>query len=166
MAEPKLMIGLTNPKSPTNVGAVMRASGCYGVDEVRYTGARYERAAKFHTDTHSASSAIPLTAVADLRENLPAGTKVVCIELVEGAVPLPQFVHPEQAIYLFGPEDGSLSQEVVSAADGVVYVPTNGCMNLAATVNVLLYDRMAKSDFAQGDELVRDSRDINNRLKC
>jgi tRNA(Leu) C34 or U34 (ribose-2'-O)-methylase TrmL len=27
----------------------------------------------------------------------------------------------------------------------VVYIPTVGCMNLAATVNVVLYDRMAKA---------------------
>jgi tRNA(Leu) C34 or U34 (ribose-2'-O)-methylase TrmL len=26
-----------------------------------------------------------------------------------------------------------------------VYIPTVGCMNLAATVNVVLYDRLAKS---------------------
>jgi tRNA(Leu) C34 or U34 (ribose-2'-O)-methylase TrmL len=26
----------------------------------------------------------------------------------------------------------------------VVYVPTQGCMNLAASVNVILYDRLAK----------------------
>lgn len=166
MNKPKVMIGLTNPKSPTNVGAVMRASGCFGVDEVRFTGARYERAAKFHTDTHSASDSIPLNRVDELTEDLPAQTEVVCIELVEGATALPEFVHPENAIYLFGPEDGSLSQQVVSKADHVVYVPTNGCLNLAATVNVLLYDRLAKSEYQGGDELVRQSRDINNRLKC
>jgi hypothetical protein len=47
----------------------------------------------------------------------------------------------------------------------VVYIPTIGCMNLAATVNVLLYDRMAKQH-QQGDqtELIRNSRDVNNRL--
>ena len=28
--------------------------------------------------------------------------------------------------------------------DKVVYVPTQGCMNLAASVNVILYDRLAK----------------------
>jgi tRNA(Leu) C34 or U34 (ribose-2'-O)-methylase TrmL len=28
----------------------------------------------------------------------------------------------------------------------VVYIPTTGCMNLAATVNVVLYDRMAKGN--------------------
>jgi len=27
-------IGLINPKTPANVGAVMRAAGCYGVDAV------------------------------------------------------------------------------------------------------------------------------------
>jgi tRNA(Leu) C34 or U34 (ribose-2'-O)-methylase TrmL len=26
----------------------------------------------------------------------------------------------------------------------VVYIPTTGCMNLAATVNVVLYDRLSK----------------------
>ena len=44
-------IGLYNPKSPENVGAVMRAAGCYGVASVFYTGKRYERARDFVTDT-------------------------------------------------------------------------------------------------------------------
>ncbi|WP_028116297.1 RNA methyltransferase [Ferrimonas senticii] len=159
------IIGLTNPKSPTNVGAVMRAAGCFGVAEVRYNGSRYDRAAPFYTDTHDASNDIPLTNIDDLCAELPAGTKVVAVELVEGAQPLPEFVHPEQAIYLFGPEDGSLPQPLVSAADAVVYIPTAACLNLAATVNVLLYDRLAKSQYHAGDELIRDSRDVRNRLK-
>ena len=33
-------IGLYNPKSPENVGSVMRAAGCYGVASVFYTGVR------------------------------------------------------------------------------------------------------------------------------
>jgi hypothetical protein len=37
-------------------------------------------------------------------------------------------------------------------------------MNLAATANVVLYDRMAKSDYAAGDELIKNSRDNNNGL--
>ncbi|MBU0538004.1 MAG: 23S rRNA methyltransferase, partial [Gammaproteobacteria bacterium] len=28
----------------------------------------------------------------------------------------------------------------------IVYIPTKGCMNLAATVNVVLYDRLAKGE--------------------
>lgn len=159
-------IGLINPKSPTNVGAVMRAAGCYRVDSVRYTGTRYTRAARFHTDTQDVSRHIPLTDVNDILDDLPPDTRVVCVELVEGAVALPAFSHPERALYVFGPEDGSLSQELIDRADHVVYIPTVGCMNLAATVNVLLYDRLAKSSAGVGnDALIRESRDTNNRVR-
>jgi len=163
---PAVSIGLTNPKSPTNVGAVMRAAGCYRVDAVFYTGERYDRAARFHTDTKSMSRAIPLTGVNCLLEQIPAGVQVICVDLVEGATPLPEFQHPDQAIYIFGPEDGTISQQLIDRADAVVYVPTVGCMNLAASVNVVLYDRLAKSeDQPGGDELIRQSRDVNNKVQ-
>lgn len=172
----RVMIGLSNPKSPTNVGAVMRAAGCFKADAVFYTGERYPRAAKFHTDTKSAAQSIGFTGVASLLDAVPVGALVVCVELVEGAVALPQFEHPDNAFYIFGPEDGTLGQELVDRADAVVYIPTVGCLNLAATVNVVLYDRIAKSSFcgdggegadsrADGDALIRRSRDRNNRLK-
>jgi tRNA(Leu) C34 or U34 (ribose-2'-O)-methylase TrmL len=76
----------------------------------------------------------------------------------------------ENAFYLFGPEDASLQQQVIDAADHVVFVPTEGCLNLAASVNVVLYDRMAKSkahsSAVHNDALIKRSRDNRNRLKC
>lgn len=161
----QVVIGLTDPKSPSNVGAVMRAAGCYQADEVRYTGVRYARAAKFHTDTKDASRNIPLIAVESLITNLPSGQHIICVDLVEGAIPLPEFEHPENALYIFGPEDGTIAQNVIDAADAVVYVPTIGCMNLAASVNVLLYDRLAKSKhLVANDDLIKRSRDTNNTV--
>lgn len=179
-------IGLTNPKTPTNVGGVMRAAGCYSVDQVLYTGYRYAHAAKFvssknNTDTQRSSEQIPLIAVKDFlqlkQENnksslakISDATKIICVDLVEGATPLPLFEHPEQALYVFGPEDGTIDQSVIDLADGVVYVPTVGCMNLAASVNVLLYDRLAKSLAKQNkletdNILIRKSRDTNNQAR-
>lgn len=144
----------------------MRAAGCYQADAVRYTGDRYARAARFHTDTKNISLKILLTPVTNMLDDLPEDTSIVCVELVEGATALPEFQHPANAIYIFGPEDGSLSQELVDRADAVVYIPTIGCMNLAATVNVVLYDRLAKSDRASGSDMrIRQSRDTNNRVK-
>ena len=161
-----VVIGLTDPKSPSNVGAVMRAAGCYQANEVRYTGVRYAKAAKFHTDTKDASRKIPLNAVESLMGNLTPGQRIVCVDLVEGAIALPEFEHPEKAIYIFGPEDGTIAQEVINSAYAVVYVPTIGCMNLAASVNVVLYDRLAKSKhMLAGDELIKSSRDTNNTVK-
>ena len=175
-------IALTNPKTPTNVGAVMRAAGCYKADQIIYNGNRYAKAAEYHkhtlqTDTFNMADKIPLLRVESfltLRESLesvPSTAKVICVDLVEGAIPLPHFVHPPEAVYIFGPEDSSIKQDVIDIADDVVYVPTVGCMNLAATVNVLLYDRLAKSVLAQKDsnnadnELIRKSRDTNNTSK-
>ena len=159
-------IGLINPKSPSNVGSVLRAAGCFQVDAVFYTGSRYARAARFNTDTKDVGRSIALTPVDSLLDAVADEVSMVCVELVEGATPLPAFAHPPQALYVFGPEDGTIEQALIERADAVVYVPTVGCMNLAASVNVLLYDRLAKSERAAGsDALIRRSRDANNRAR-
>lgn len=159
-------IGLIEPKSPSNVGAVLRAGGCYGVDSVYYTGERYDRAEKYNTDTKNANHRIPLVGVDSLLRSQPANSILICVELALGAKCLPNFAHPENAFYIFGPEDGTISQDILSEANAVVYVPTIGCMNLAASVNVVLYDRLAKSDLGfAGDDLIRKSRDTNNTAK-
>ncbi|TWC34126.1 tRNA(Leu) C34 or U34 (ribose-2'-O)-methylase TrmL [Pseudomonas sp. SJZ079] len=139
-------IGLSNPKSPENVGSVMRAAGCYGVNSVFYSGTRYARAKDFVTDTKRVHLDIPLIAIDDLQSIIPLGCTPVAVELVEGARPLPEYTHPDRAIYFFGPEDGSLDKSIRDWCEDVVYVPTQGSMNLAATVNVVLYDRLAKGN--------------------
>ncbi|WP_371998311.1 MULTISPECIES: RNA methyltransferase [unclassified Shewanella] len=164
-------IGLVNPKTPVNVGGIMRAAGCYQANAVFYTGNRYELAARsgeaqYDVDTKNAAKTIPLTRVESLLEQAPQNAKIICVDLVVGATPLPLFEHPADAFYIFGPEDGTIPQQIIDAADEVVYVPTVGCMNLAASVNVLLYDRLSKSaQIAADDELIRESRDNNNRTK-
>ncbi|EPP5331806.1 RNA methyltransferase [Vibrio harveyi] len=164
--KPTAIIGLYNPKSPTNVGAVLRAAGCYDAAQVRYNGTRYSRAVKFQTDTQNSQERIQLVEMEDLTANVADDVEIVCVELVVGATALPHFTHPENAIYVFGPEDGSLPQEMVNKAHHVVYVPTHGCMNLAATVNVVLYDRMAKTLGTIDDhQQVLANRDNKNRLK-
>jgi tRNA(Leu) C34 or U34 (ribose-2'-O)-methylase TrmL len=134
-------IGLHQPKDPLNVGEVLRAAGCYGAAMVAASGVRYHRA---RTDTQAAHRHLPLLTCDDLKAMIPHGAVPVAVDLVEGAQSLPSYKHPRSAFYVFGPEDGTLGLEVLSWCRDVVYVPTNYCMNLAATVNVVLYDRLAK----------------------
>ncbi len=161
-------LAIINPKSPENMGSILRAAGCYQAQSIRYTGQRYARAKAFFTDTKNAHLNIPVDQVANIIQ--PEKDKhlvKVAVELVEGATPLPHFQHPANALYIFGPEDGSIEQSVIDQCDSVVYVPTVGCMNLAATVNVLLYDRLAKTTaMPNNDDLIKASRDTNNRTSA
>ncbi len=73
-------VGLVNPKSQENVGSVMRAAGCYGVDEVYYTGNRFELARRFATDTKQMVEKIPLLGVDDLMAFIPQGCVPVVVD--------------------------------------------------------------------------------------
>lgn len=158
----RISIGLVNPKSATNVASVLRACGCYGGNAIFYTGERYRHAKAFHADTQNWHRRIPTVGVEDLLAMKPKGAQTVVVELVEGATPLPMFNHPDNAYYIFGPEDGTVPQSIVDGADDVVYVPTFNSMNLAATANVVLYDRLSKRQFDTSSELIKSSRDTNN----
>ncbi len=165
MDKNSVSIGLLNPKSASNVAVILRAAGCYGVASIFYTGKRYTHAKAFFEDTKKFRDTIATVAVDDLMSSRPDGATVVAIELVEGAVALPEFEHPENAFYIFGPEDGSISQDVLDKCKHVVYIPTLSSMNLAVTANVVLYDRLAKSNYAKGNALIKKSRDKNNNAK-
>ena len=137
-------IGLINPKTPANIGGAIRAAGCYGATMVAYTGRRYKKQSVLITDPQHFVKQIPLITIDDLKLIIPHGCIPVAIELNANAKSLCTYKHPRQAFYIFGAEDATLGKKVLSWCKDIVYVPTNGCMNLAATVNVLLYDRMNK----------------------
>ncbi len=174
MNKEKIYIGLSNPKSPQNVGSVLRAAGNYSASNVFYTGRRYERALALNPDvpnvSRKVSENVSIEGVEQLidsvKKDAPDDMKIVCVEFALNAITLPLYKHPKNAYYIFGPEDGNLSQDIIDQADDVVYVPTVGSMNLAATVNVVLYDRLSKElkDY-HCNELIDQNRDTNNNLK-
>jgi tRNA(Leu) C34 or U34 (ribose-2'-O)-methylase TrmL len=150
-------IGLVQPKTPSNVGSVLRAAGCYGASLVAVEGERGARSTSLVTsactDTMKAWRHIPTQITDDLFSIIPVGCVPVAVDLMPAATSLVDFVHPESAFYIFGPEDGTLGEKHAKLGMARVFVPTRFCMNLAATVNVVLYDRMAKGlrSVAQAD---------------
>lgn len=134
-------IGLDNPKSEVNVGSALRAAGIYGAAFVATTGSRYGPGL---TDTMKVYRHLPLIRIEDLHDIIPFDCVPVAVDLIEGATSLIEYKHPERAFYIFGAEDNTLGKRITDWCKDIIYVPTNGCMNLAATVNVVLYDRMSK----------------------
>jgi tRNA(Leu) C34 or U34 (ribose-2'-O)-methylase TrmL len=134
-------IALDNPKNSINIGSALRACGVYGAAMLITSGCRYR---KVPTDTMCAVKHMPLIQVEDVFDAIPYDCVPVAVDLVEGATPLPEYKHPERAFYIFGGEDATLGERILSRCRDTIMIPTNGCMNLAATVNVVLYDRLTK----------------------
>lgn len=159
-------IGIEDPKTVINVGNIIRAAGCFGASEVMYTGSRFDRAAQFSKSAAKHRPQVAMTNVGSLMEGCPPGYRKIAVELALGAQPLNEFKHPERAIYLFGPEDRSLTQAQLNACDDVVFIPAHNSLNLASAVNVVLYDRSVKlGQFVADDALIVSSRDNRNRLR-
>ena len=64
------------------------------------------------------------------------------MELLDEAVDLPSFRHPLRAAYVLGPEQGTLSPELLARCDHVVRIPTSFCVNLAMAGAIVMYDRV------------------------
>lgn len=158
------VVVLDRPKSPENVGTVLRSALALGADAVVVCGARWSLGRyplhKLKTDTTGAAKHLAVWAHASLGGFLSepglASYKVVLVERVEpGPVTyLDEFEHPERCCYVFGPEDGSLSHEDFGAVqpEAIVEIrgwrapahPNHGCLNLATAASIVLYDRAAK----------------------
>lgn len=137
-------VGLVRPKHEVNIGSAIRAAHCYGAAMLVIENARAE--VKQKTDTQAGWRHMPILRGDDLHTLIPYGAVPVAVDLVDGAENLFTFQHPRSAFYIFGPEDGTLGRRHTEWCRHKIFVPTTGCMNLAATVNVVLYDRALKAD--------------------
>jgi tRNA(Leu) C34 or U34 (ribose-2'-O)-methylase TrmL len=143
-----VIIVLLQPKFEMNVAQVVRAAACFGVRKIELCQPRYQPASgrkgdrkprplrmkEYHSVQMEAVPFMPLT----------AGYTPVAVEYIGGAEPLWNFEHPQRAVYLFGPEDGSIEYAILEQCQAVVQIPSRFCLNLAASVNIVLYDRMCK----------------------
>jgi tRNA(Leu) C34 or U34 (ribose-2'-O)-methylase TrmL len=141
-------IVMYDPRDPFNVGAAVRAASCFGVSQVWVTGRRCaekvwdqkriprEERMKGFKDVDIILGSEPLKHF--------TGAVPVAVELLPNSENLLAFEHPTNAVYLFGPEDGSVPYSVRGLCHRRVFIPTRHCTNLGAAIYVLLYDRLVK----------------------
>jgi len=137
-------VGLVNPKSSINVGSALRICGNFGVALLAISGKRFAKYKHACTDTMAAYRHMPLMEADDMHDLLPFDCIPIAVELSDDATSLVPFSHPERAFYIFGPEDGDVPPSVRKWCAKTIYVPTWHCMNLAVSIGVILYDRLAK----------------------
>jgi len=137
-------VALHSPKSDGNIGGAVRAAGVFGAKLVVIGMSRVEQRGRVErTDPRSTHRHLPVQWLPSVLDGLPHECEAVAIEIVEPSIALPDFRHPERAFYIFGAEDSGLPPEIIAVCDHVVKIPA-GSLNLAAAVNVVLYDRSTK----------------------
>ncbi len=145
-------IGIHCARSEENVGTLWRSAYILGAAFIFTVGGR-----RYHhqgSDVTQAWTKIPLyhyEDIDDLRRHLPHDTRLVAVEMAPDAHPLPDYRHPEQAVYLLGNEQSGLPEPVVAACHETLCLPGHFSLNVAVAGSIVLYDRVAK----HGRELPR-----------
>lgn len=136
-------IGVEGVSKAMNVGTLFRTAHAFGAAFVFTVRAEYNRREGGHADTSDTPRSVPTYHFADLAAfRLPAGCRLVGIEIAEDAVELPSFRHPRQAAYILGSEREGLSTELQSRCDHIVKIPTRFSINLGLAGALVMYDRL------------------------
>lgn len=142
-------IALIDPRYSHNVGGALRAASNFGAKQVWWTGNRVnldeEKGERLPREERMKGyKDVELYQYDEFFDQFPSDITPVAVERRPNSENLLDFVHPEKALYVFGPEDGSIGAVHLRHCHRFVIIPTAHCLNLAAAVNVVLYDRMLK----------------------
>jgi len=150
-------VALVNPKYPRNVGQAMRACSCFGISQLWFSGNRVsldpsqgrlprEERMKGYKD-------VELIQYDYFFDMFDKSVTPVAIEVRPNSEVMSNFEHPENPLYVFGPEDGSIPDVVARHCHRFVIIPIRHCSNLSAAVYMTLYDRQLKRHWAGLDPI-------------
>lgn len=157
-----VVLVMVNPKYQDNLNSMLRVASCFGASRVMWGGTRVLDAGKHPRpkrgrDKRASNEFIDVkNTVSWSRERNPLeklraeGYTLVAVEVVARSESLPTFNHPTGKVaYVFGPEDGSLSDAEIKLCQRVVRIPSNGCLNVSHCGTAVLTDRTCKAALKQ-----------------
>lgn len=149
-------IALVNPKFPRNVAAIIRLASCYGIPQVWFSGNRVkldDEAERLPREERMKGyKNVELIQNDYFFDQFDKSVTPVAVEVRENSENLFEFQHPENALYVFGPEDGSIPRVTLQHCHRFVIIPSKHCLNLATAVSTILYDRAFKAYLNGNDE--------------
>lgn len=151
-------IGCFNMKNPINYGTLFRTAQLFGADFIFLIGKRFKAQC---SDTMKSFKHLPLyeyKTFEDFEKNRPYGGQLVGIELTSEAVPLTEFKHPKQAVYLLGSEDNGIPEKYLKKCQYVIKIPfRDNSLNVSTSGSIVLYDRLSKKS-----QIAESATNINN----
>ncbi len=126
-----------------NVGNLLRSAHSFGASFFFTINPTVDVKGMKESDTSDAFGHLPFynfEKPADLL--LPMNTSLVAVEFLPDAVDLPSFRHPQQAVYILGPEKGNVSDEMLARCDHKIKIPMKFCINVGVAGALVMYDRL------------------------
>lgn len=142
-------VALDSPKFAHNVGAAVRAASCFGVPQVWMSGNRVSlEGSKGYRlpreERMRGYQEVQLCHADYFLDAFARGIVPVAVELRPASESLLTFEHPERAVYVFGPEDGSIGPALIPLCHRFVSIPARHCLNLSSAVYTVLFHRHAQ----------------------
>lgn len=146
-SERPILLFLDSIHDPHNLGAILRAAECFGVQGVvwsRNRGASITPTVR--KVSVGASELVPQVVIGNLADGVrkvkEAGFWVVTAELGPESVPLPRFESPQRVALILGSEGEGVQPLLRKLADFRVQIPMRGAidsLNVSQATAVLLY---------------------------
>ena len=139
------MVVLCDPKYIRNLAEAKRACAAFGENDLRWTGGRIRPDLAFRVKRLPRELRMYKEVTVSRLEGPTSvhGLTPVAVEFGIGE-PLDTFEHPENAMYVFGPEDGNVPKAWLSRCHRFVHIPADYCLNLSHAVSIVLNDRRMK----------------------
>ena len=135
-------IGIYHTKTNINIGTLWRTAHQLGASGIFTIGKRYK---KQSSDTSKAFRHIPLrhyTDYEDFTNHRPLEVVLVGIEM--GGIPLSEYIHKHQSIYLLGAEDYGLPDSIRARCNHIVSLESINQLsyNVAVAGSIVMYHRV------------------------
>lgn len=132
--ERSVVLALDNIQDPQNLGSILRAAECFGVDAVMWSKNRgSDLTAAAAKVSVGASEIVPIAKVSNLRDALmklkSEGFWVVAAVIAEDAQRISSFVFPEKTVLVMGSEGDGIQPLIAKEADFRVYIQQHGVID-------------------------------------
>lgn len=141
-------VALVNPKYGHNLAGALRGCAAFNINQLWFTGDRvvqeWEIRGRLPREERMRRYGPVEVCHGDRFYDAFDNTTPVAVEIRPSAESLTDFEHPDNALYVFGPEDGSLGRVHLNHCHRFVIIPSFQCLNLAVAVGIVLADRHMK----------------------
>ncbi len=137
-------IGIERGKTKENYWTLFRTAQILDADFIFLIGEKFKRHAADTMKSYRHMPTFSYTDFEDFNKHRPYNCRLIGVEMVDSAILLEDYKHPEQACYLLGSEDNGLSRQALNNCQEIIKLHGKRSFNIAVAGSIILYDRYNK----------------------